>query len=183
MHICIAGAPGSVFTRARPSRNCSFVSQARRSCTSAWISPQIAGAPKPRMPTFRKAAATSRYLRIVSFMALLLLMGEREPLAFALRERPAIDGDRRGDVLQAGAGRIEDNDFIGTRASALAAGDDLAQLGVHVLARHRSGGDRMVQVADLARLLGEVGHHRGGRQQRRVDLLLVLAVGADRRDE
>src|SRR6185503_4364942 len=127
MHICIAGAPGSVFTSARPSRNCSFVSQARRSCTSAWISPQIAGAPKPRTPTFRKAAATSRYLRIVSLMASLLAR-ERKPFAFALRERAAIDGGRRGDVLQRGAGRVEYGDLGVARAPGLAAGDDLAEL-------------------------------------------------------
>src|SRR5260221_412586 len=178
MHICIAGAPGSVFTRARPSRNCSFVSQARRSCTSAWISPQIAGAPKPRMPTFRKVAATSRYLRIVSFMAL-LLVGERKPMARAVPERPPIDSGRGGDVLQRGAARIEHGDLVVARAPGLERRDDLAELGMHVGARHRARVERVVQVADRGALLRDVGHQLAVREERRIELLLVLAVGTD----
>src|SRR3984893_5262595 len=57
------------------------------------------------------------------------------------------------------------------RARGLEPGDDLAQFRVHVAARHRAGGERMVQVADHGALLGEIGHHLAGREQSRIELL------------
>src|ERR1043166_6953474 len=67
MRICIAGAPGSALTSAMPSRKRSLLSQPRRSCTSAWISPQIAAGPKPSAPILRNAPTTSSRLPIFGF--------------------------------------------------------------------------------------------------------------------
>ncbi len=66
---------------------------------------------------------------------------------------------------------------------ALEAGHDLAELGVDVGSGHRSGGDRVVQVADRRALLGEIGHEFAARQQCRIELLFVLIVGPDPGDE
>ena len=59
------------------------------------------------------------------------------------------------------------------RARGLEPGDDLAQYRVHVAARHRAGGERMVQVADHRALLGEIGHQLAGREQSRIELRLA----------
>ncbi len=98
-------------------------------------------------------------------------------------ERTPIDCDGGRDVLQAHAGAVEQGDRARVAASALAAGQDLAQRGVHVLARHGAGGEGMVQVADLRALLQRIDDHQTAGVQLRVDLRLVGIVGADGRDE
>jgi hypothetical protein len=70
-------------------------------------------------------------------------------------------------------GRIENDNFVDVRATGLAPGDDLAELGVHLGAGHHSGRQRVMQVAGRGALLRDVGHqlaapsslfHRNSRQ-------------------
>ena len=51
---------------------------------------------------------------------------ERKAGALSMLERPPVDGDRRCDVLQRRAGRIENDRFFLARAPGLEPGDDLA---------------------------------------------------------
>src|SRR5204863_8553992 len=74
-----------------------------------------------------------------------------------LLDRAIVNDRRGGRVLESDAGRIEDEDFIVTRAASLLADDDLAELRVHVIARHRAVSNRRAEIADRRRLLGDVG--------------------------
>src|SRR6266852_3545659 len=98
-------------------------------------------------------------------------------------ERTPIDCDGGRDVLQAHAGAVKQGDRARVAASALAAGDDLAQRGVHVLARDGAGGEGMVQVADLRALLQRIEAHEPAGLQLRVDLRFARIVSVDVRDE
>jgi hypothetical protein len=63
-------------------------------------------------------------------------------------------------------------------ARRLQPGNDFGGLGVHAASGHRAGGERMVQVANHRALLGEMGDELARREQRRVELLLVLVERA-----
>src|SRR5258706_13385293 len=158
MHICIAGAPGSAFTSASPSTNLSLVSQARRSCTSAWMIPQIAAAPKPSVPTLRNTSSTSQYPRLFSVMAALSTV-ERNGSGAGEPGGALVDNGGGRDIAERHAAGIEEDPLVLARAAGLAPGDDLAQLGVDLAAGHDPGVRRMGQAADRRALAEAVDHH------------------------
>src|SRR2546423_10162625 len=94
MPSCVAVAPGSTFTSARPSRKRGLEIHCRRSWISVGMIPMIAGPPYAVAPILRKPSpisfqvlandsAMERYLRAAPGGARLL-----------------VDGDRGGDVLK-----------------------------------------------------------------------------------
>jgi hypothetical protein len=64
-----------------------------------------------------------------------------------------------------------------------APGDDRREIGAHILAGHGTCHDRVVQIADRGALLENVDDHGASRHRSRRDLLLVLAVRSNGRDE
>ena len=94
-----------------------------------------------------------------------------------------VDGGRRGHVLERHAGAVEDDDLVVIEAPRPEAGDHLSKLGAHVSRGHHPGCDGVVQVADRRGLFEDVYHDGAGGHERRLDLLLVFIVGADRRDK
>src|SRR5439155_4373150 len=93
--------------------------------------------------------------------------------------------DQRGGshVLKRGAGAVEDGDLRRRGAPWLAAGHHLTELGVHVRASDPPCLDRVMDLADRDALIEDIGYHLRGRQDRRIELLLVGAVRPDGSDE
>src|SRR5438105_1519543 len=89
----------------------------------------------------------------------------------------------RGRVLKAAASRIENELLVVARASGLAAGDDCAELRVHVIARHCAGGNGGAKVADFRTLIDDIRDDSACAHQRWVDLRLGWIIGTDRGDE
>src|SRR5882757_2415761 len=87
------------------------------------------------------------------------------------------------DVLDAGAGAVEQRDLVLALAPVLAPGDQLAELAMDIARAHRAGTDRVVEIAHHRALCADIGDHLRVRHQRRADLALPGIVGADRGDE
>ena len=85
---------------------------------------------------------------------------------------PCVEECRRGRILQTGAGRIEQGDLLRRRSPRLSPGDQLAELAMHVRARHRARRDGMVQIAHLFALVEPVGDDQRARHQLGRDLTL-----------
>src|SRR5204863_1127699 len=84
-------------------------------------------------------------------------------LAGACGQGAAIDSGGRGDVLQPHACTVEQRDVGRAGASGFGAGDQLGQSGVDVVATNRTGGQGVVEVADLGRLFERIdGYAAGG---------------------
>src|SRR5262245_25141846 len=97
--------------------------------------------------------------------------------------RPPLDRERRREVLEGGAGRIEDRDLVARRAPGPRAGHDLGELGVDLLASHQAGGERVLELAELGALRERVDHQRRAGDEPRIELLLAMVVRADGGDE
>src|SRR5262249_42645376 len=100
----------------------------------------------------------------------------------------ALDGllERQGcgrHVLQGRPCRVEDRDLVWRLAAWLSSRDQVGQLRVDGVARHRACLEGVVQVADARALLQHIGHDNRCRHQLRIQLLLVLAIGPYRGDE
>ncbi len=94
-----------------------------------------------------------------------------------------IDDGGGGHVLQRRAGAVEHEDFLRGGPSGPAPRDQLAEFRMDPPEVHHSRRERVLQLAHAGGLSGEVRDDTGPRQHSRVQLLLALAVGADRRDE
>src|SRR5262245_15394205 len=105
MPSCVAVAPGSTLTSARPSTKRGFEIHWRRSWNSACITPMIAGPPYAVAPTLRNPAA-------ISFQAALARDSVIELHLHAATggARFLVHGDRRCHVLECDARAVEDRD-------------------------------------------------------------------------
>src|SRR5919204_7026060 len=138
MASCTIVAPGSTFTRPSPSRNRGFDVHCRRSWISACMTPMIAGPPYAVAPILRKPVAISFQV----FANDSVIEPHLRPAA--RRARGLVDHDRCRDVLQRRTRAVEDRDLVVARASRPATGHDIAELGVHGLAREQAGGERVL---------------------------------------
>src|SRR6266478_1003481 len=94
-----------------------------------------------------------------------------------------VDRDGRGDVLESGPRAVEDDDLVDAGAACMPADDHIGELRVHLRARHQAGGEGVLQLADLRALLEDIDDERPRCDERRLELLLALAVRPDRGDE
>src|SRR5262249_13601121 len=101
----------------------------------------IAGPPYAVAPILKKVAMISRI--------------ELHLRAAARARRPFVQGDRRRAVLKRGARAVEDGDFVVARTARPPPGDDVAELGMDLLARQESRRERVLQLADLRALYRE----------------------------
>src|SRR5262245_37670047 len=139
--------------------------------------PMIAGPPYAVAPTLRKLTAISFQFRAS--------VSGIEPY---LRPAPEgagvpVDGDRRSNVLQSSPTAIEHRDLVVSCAARPAAADHVGKLGMHPIAREQPGGEGVLQLADLGALLEDVDDQGRGGDEPRLELLLALAVRADRGNE
>src|SRR2546427_12434048 len=111
MPSCVAVAPGSTFTSARPSRKRGLEIHCRRSWNSVCMIPMIAGPPYAVAPILRKPSPISfQVLANDSVM-------ERYLRAAPGGARLLVDGDRGGDVLKGDAAALEHRDLVVARRS------------------------------------------------------------------
>src|SRR5687768_9959040 len=119
--------------------------------------------------------------------------GDAKPSGISVTERDLrptpgcarllVNGDGGGDVLQGRSAAVEDRDLVAARAARPTSRHDVTELRVHLLARHQSAGQRMLELTDLGTLLDDIDDECRGRDKLRIDLLLSLAVRADGADE
>src|SRR5919109_3190914 len=123
------------------------------------MTPMIAGPPYAVVPILRKLVAISFHVAANDSAI--------EPYLRAAPRRTGglVDHDRGRDVLQRRAGTVENGDLVIARASRPATGHDVAELGVHRVAREQARGERVLQLADLGALLQDVHDERGRRDQ------------------
>src|SRR4030095_14247838 len=101
----------------------------------------------------------------------------------AARASLLVDGDRRRDVLERRARAVEHDDLVGAGAAWMAADHHIGELRMHLRARHEVGGESMLQLADLRALIEDIDDEGHRRDERGLELLLALAIRADRCDE
>src|SRR5581483_11321045 len=99
------------------------------------------------------------------------------------RQGLLVDQRGRGDVLQRRSRGIENDDLVGRGAAGLLPGQNLAQLRVHIAARHQAARNGVVQLTHLFALVENIDNQLVSCEQLRVDLLLLRAVGAHGGDE
>lgn len=101
---------------------------------------------------------------------------DHNPRTRRFRRGQRVVGDR--GVLGAGAGQAADGDVVGGTAALGRAGDQRADLGRREIRRHEADIQRRAQLAEACRLRAAVGgEERGMREDRRVELVLVLGIG------
>src|SRR6266511_3156747 len=106
-----------------------------------------------------------------------------EDLPHSAPVRGVHDEVRHGGVLHPDPGQVRDRDLVVPLATRLDAGGDLAELRVDVLAPHRAGLDRVVDLAEPRALVEAVRDHLVRLLEHAdLELLLLGPVGADRGD-
>src|SRR5262245_50284389 len=106
-----------------------------------------------------------------------------KPLPNPPFQRSAVRGDRGRDILKPGTCGVEHENVVLTLASGLAPGYDLAEFRVNLFSGHCARHNRVMEIADRARLVGQVGYDYPFGHEARFDLLLVLVVRPDSADE
>src|SRR5882724_9104690 len=108
---------------------------------------------------------------------------EIDGLAGSRADGLLMDGHRGCHVLEGRSRAVEDHDLLVGRAPGLRTRHHLGELGVDACALHQPGVQRMVQLTDGRALFQDIDHHLGRREDRRLQLLFLGAVRADRGDE
>lgn len=102
-------------------------------------------------------------------------------MAFRLGLLEHVDGG--GGIFNGNPSGIKQGDLTVITAARFVAGDDGGEIRVNGVAGRGARHDGMMQIPDRRALVERIDNDLRRREETRVDLLLVLVVGTDRRDE
>src|SRR6185437_7616853 len=97
---------------------------------------------------------TARSARLILQVAV-----ERDLKAETAAGRCGDEKPRQRNVLHGRPGCVENKNLVGTRAASTPARDDLAEFRVHIVCRHKTGGDRVLKLTVDDCLLDDVDNN------------------------